>query len=111
MNESYQLIAELIFFDAVLFSVYRRIGRARANGDRRSFYPFTVTLIGFLINAAPFACGTHMAIAPITVGGFALFVLSGSERAGAFVGMTPNQSTDPTPASGTPPAGQESRHP
>jgi hypothetical protein len=26
-------------------------------------------------------------------------------------GKTPNQSTDPTLASGTPPAGQESRHP
>jgi hypothetical protein len=28
-----------------------------------------------------------------------------------FKTVEPNQSTDPTPASGTPPAGQESRHP
>jgi hypothetical protein len=28
-----------------------------------------------------------------------------------FKTIEPNQSTDPTPASGTPPAGQESRHP
>jgi heme/copper-type cytochrome/quinol oxidase subunit 2 len=27
------------------------------------------------------------------------------------ISVTPNQSTDPTPASGTPPAAQESRHP
>jgi hypothetical protein len=29
----------------------------------------------------------------------------------AYPQQMPNQSTDPTPASGTPPAGQESRHP
>ena len=111
MNETFKLAAELIFFDSALFVIYRRIRYSHSKGDGRLFYPAAVALIGFLINAAPFVCSVHMAVAPVTVGGIALIGLTVSDSERMSPRIAPNQSTDPTLASGTPPAGQESRHP
>ena len=80
MNIHFQIVAELAAIDFVILVLIRRVRRARATGDKRLFLPAAIAFAGFLVNAAPLICSPEIAVAPITMGGLALLLLSTSDK-------------------------------